>query len=311
MRLRLDLAYDGTALRRLGRPAGPADRPGGAGGRPGAPCCGPTGRRGSRWPVGRTPACTRAGQVAHVDIPAGLLERSRGRSDATGRRGAAHAARRASCPPTSSCTRSRGAPDGLRRAVLRPAPPVHVPDLRRRRPARPAVPRARPVAPAARSTSTRWPPRRARCVGRHDFASYCKPRAGATTIRTLEAFALVPAGRRAGRRPRRRHRAGGRVLPLDGALARRREPGRGGGAPRRRAGRPSCSRPGVGARACTSSPAHGLTLEEVGYPPDDELAARAVQTRARRAAEDLQHATAAAADAAPARGLLRTLAPGE
>ena len=36
--------------------------------------------------------------------------------------------------------------------------------------------------------------------------------------------------------------------------------------------------------------AHGLTLEEVGYPPDAELAARAVQTRARRAAEDLQHA---------------------
>ena len=29
-------------------------------------------------------------------------------------------------------------------------------------------------------------------------------------------------------------------------------------------------------------PAHGLTLVEVGYPPDAELAARAVQTRARR-----------------------------
>ena len=28
--------------------------------------------------------------------------------------------------------------------------------------------------------------------------------------------------------------------------------------------------------------AHGLTLEEVGYPDDDELAARAEQTRARR-----------------------------
>jgi tRNA pseudouridine38-40 synthase len=31
------------------------------------------------------------------------------------------------------------------------------------------------------------------------------------------------------------------------------------------------------------APAHGLTLVEVGYPPDDELAARAQQTRARRA----------------------------
>ena len=30
------------------------------------------------------------------------------------------------------------------------------------------------------------------------------------------------------------------------------------------------------------APAHGLTLEEVGYPPDDELAARAEETRTRR-----------------------------
>ncbi len=32
-------------------------------------------------------------------------------------------------------------------------------------------------------------------------------------------------------------------------------------------------------------PGHGLTLVEVGYPPDAELAARAEQTRARRDAE--------------------------
>jgi tRNA pseudouridine38-40 synthase len=30
------------------------------------------------------------------------------------------------------------------------------------------------------------------------------------------------------------------------------------------------------------APAHGLTLEEVGYPADEELASRAEQTRARR-----------------------------
>ncbi|HEY1086419.1 MAG TPA: hypothetical protein VGE37_01950, partial [Archangium sp.] len=40
------------------------------------------------------------------------------------------------------------------------------------------------------------------------------------------------------------------------------------------------------ARARTSEfavvPAKGLTLVEVGYPPDDELAARVEQTRARR-----------------------------
>ncbi len=32
-------------------------------------------------------------------------------------------------------------------------------------------------------------------------------------------------------------------------------------------------------------PAHGLTLVEVGYPPDDEMLARAELTRARRDAE--------------------------
>jgi tRNA pseudouridine38-40 synthase len=33
--------------------------------------------------------------------------------------------------------------------------------------------------------------------------------------------------------------------------------------------------------------AHGLTLEEVLYPPDDELAGRAVQTRATRSVDDV------------------------
>jgi tRNA pseudouridine38-40 synthase len=34
--------------------------------------------------------------------------------------------------------------------------------------------------------------------------------------------------------------------------------------------------------AVTVVPPHGLTLEEVGYPPDHELAARADEARARR-----------------------------
>jgi tRNA pseudouridine38-40 synthase len=32
---------------------------------------------------------------------------------------------------------------------------------------------------------------------------------------------------------------------------------------------------------------HGLTLEEVGYPPDAELAARAAAIRARRSPDDV------------------------
>ncbi|WP_244929926.1 tRNA pseudouridine(38-40) synthase TruA [Nocardioides sp. W7] len=114
-------------------------------------------------------------------------------------------------------------------------------------------------------------------VGLQDFASFCRQREGATTIRTLldlswsrtpdgllvgtvraDAFChsmvralvgcLLPIGE--GRRP------------LEWAAevmhARRRHP------------------------AVTVAHAHGLTLEEVAYPVDDELAARDQLTRARR-----------------------------
>ena len=40
---------------------------------------------------------------------------------------------------------------------------------------------------------------------------------------------------------------------------------------------------GVRDPAVTVVPPHGLTLEEVGYPPDADLAVRAGQTRTRRA----------------------------
>jgi tRNA pseudouridine38-40 synthase len=35
-------------------------------------------------------------------------------------------------------------------------------------------------------------------------------------------------------------------------------------------------------------PAHGLSLEEVGYPPDEELAIRAEEARATRSADEVQ-----------------------
>jgi tRNA pseudouridine38-40 synthase len=115
-------------------------------------------------------------------------------------------------------------------------------------------------------------------LGMHDFASFCKQREGATTIRTLldlawargadgvleatvraDAFChsmvralvgcLLAVGE--GRRPV--------SWPAEILSARQRDP------------------------AVTVAPAHGLTLEEVRYPPDDELAARAETTRAKRA----------------------------
>ena len=123
-------------------------------------------------------------------------------------------------------------------------------------------------------------------TGRHDFAAFCKPRAGATTIRTLEVFAwerpdsgpdaglvvarveadafchtmvraLVGASFAVGER---RRPIG---WPADLLVAGRRDPAGG------------------------VVPALGLTLEAVTYPPESELAARAVATRAIRSEDDL------------------------
>ncbi len=114
-------------------------------------------------------------------------------------------------------------------------------------------------------------------IGLHDFAAYCKPRDEATTIRTLLEFdwhrdaagvlianvkadafchsmvrALVGACAAVGE---------GRLQPADLAVL-----------------RDELER----TSAFKVLAARGLTLTEVGYPADDQLAARAEQTRARR-----------------------------
>lgn len=114
-------------------------------------------------------------------------------------------------------------------------------------------------------------------IGLHDFAAYCRPREGATTIRTLLEFdwarnaegilvanvradafchsmvrALVGACVAVGR---------GRLAVADVATL-------------RDAGERTSAFPVLAAR--------GLTLMEIGYPADDQLAARAEVTRARR-----------------------------
>lgn len=114
-------------------------------------------------------------------------------------------------------------------------------------------------------------------LGLHDFASYCKPREGATTIRTLQSFSwergedgllLARVQADAFCHSMVRSLVGacvsvGEAKLADGDLATIRD-----------------------ARERTSAfkvmPAKGLTLVEVGYPGDDQLAARAEQTRARR-----------------------------
>jgi tRNA pseudouridine38-40 synthase len=114
-------------------------------------------------------------------------------------------------------------------------------------------------------------------LGLHDFAAYCRPREGATTIRTLQAFnwsrdddgvlvcdvqadafchsmvrALVGACVGVGE---------GKLAVTDAVLLR-----------------------DLGSRSSAFKvmPARGLTLVEVGYPGDEELAQRAEQTRAIR-----------------------------
>lgn len=118
-------------------------------------------------------------------------------------------------------------------------------------------------------------------LGRHDFASFCKQREGATTIRTLLDLSWTrdAAGVAVGT-VRADAFCHSMVRALVGCLL---AVGEGRQAPAwvgevLRAGRRE------GAAAVVH--AHGLTLEEVAYPADDELAARATQTMAKRVADD-------------------------
>jgi tRNA pseudouridine38-40 synthase len=114
-------------------------------------------------------------------------------------------------------------------------------------------------------------------VGLHDFASFCRQREGATTVRTLLDLAwtrrtdgVVEAAVRADAF------CHSMVRSLVGCLL-------AVGEGRRPVGWPA-EMLAAGRRdsAVTVAPPHGLTLEEVGYPPDSELATRTEVTRARR-----------------------------
>ncbi len=114
-------------------------------------------------------------------------------------------------------------------------------------------------------------------VGLHDFAAFCRPREGATTVRTLLAFGW------------RRDESGvvvgtveadafchSMVRALVGAVV-------AVGEGRRDVDWPRAIRDaGQRAGAVTVMPAHGLCLEEITYPPEDGWAARAAEARATR-----------------------------
>ncbi len=124
-------------------------------------------------------------------------------------------------------------------------------------------------------------------LGLHDWASFCKPRDVGTTIRTLQEYSwtrdptgVLIAGVRADAfcHSMVRSLVGAAIAVGEGQF-------------------PTSELMDLRDRRQRTSafkvvPAKGLTLLEVGYPPDDELAARALQTRAIRPAIDGDSASA-------------------
>jgi tRNA pseudouridine38-40 synthase len=114
-------------------------------------------------------------------------------------------------------------------------------------------------------------------LGLNDFAAFCKRRAGATTIRQLQQLDVVRDRALIEVRVQADAFCHSMVRSLVGALA-------AVGEGRQPVGWPgSLLSLGTRSDAIRVAPAHGLTLLEVGYPPDDELAARAAEARATRA----------------------------
>ncbi len=110
-------------------------------------------------------------------------------------------------------------------------------------------------------------------LGEHDFAAFCKKREGATTIRSLLDLSWSRVDGVLEATVRADAFCHNMVRSLVGCMIAvgegRREPAWAGEVLARRA-RDS---------AVTVVQPHGLTLEEVGYPPDDELTAQAERSR--------------------------------
>jgi tRNA pseudouridine38-40 synthase len=273
VRLRIDLAYDGSGF------SGWAAQPGrrtvqeilaGALGRvlrlPAPP---------GLTVAGRTDAGVHArGQVVHADVPPAAW------TDAAGQKPGALARLAAVLPPDVRAHAVGPAPDGF---------DARFSALWRRYSYRVCDDPAR--ADPLRRHETLWTPRRldlaamneaaASLTGEHDFAAFCRRREGATTVRTLRVLDWQ-------RDPHGDETAVATVVAdafchnmvraLVGALL-------AVGEGRRPPGWPAAVlAAAVRDPAVRVVPAHGLCLEEVGYPPPQELAARAAQTRNRRTA---------------------------
>ncbi len=228
--------------------------------------------------AGRTDSGVHArGQVLHTDLPDETLTAAVGRSSDS--------------PPEALLRRLNGIlPRDVR--VRRVVQAPHGFDARFaalwRRYAYRVADTTEAVDPLRRSHVLAWPraldvaalnEASAALVGQNDFASFCRRREGATTIRTLlelgwerDPDGLVVA------RVRADAFCHSMVRSMVGCLL---EVGD-GRRPVAWAGEVLGAH--VRAPSVRVAHAHGLTLEEVAYPDDAELAARAEETRARRVA---------------------------
>jgi tRNA pseudouridine38-40 synthase len=217
--------------------------------------------------AGRTDAGVHAvGQVAHTDLPAELF--------------AAHEGRllrrlRGVLPPDVAVTGAR---------VVRPEFDARFAALARHYVYRltdadsgpPPLRRADTAAWSRRLDASAMRVAAALLLGRHDFAAFCRRREGATTIRTLLDLDVLREGPVIEVRASADAFCHSMVRSLVGALI-------AVGEGRRPAGWPA-SLLSMTSRAndVPVAPPGGLTLVRVDYPPDDELAARALVTRAKR-----------------------------
>lgn len=270
MRLRLDLAYDGARFHGWARQRGLRT----VQGELESALDTVLRAEGTALTVaGRTDTGVHArGQVAHFDVDDEALVAAAGRSDAP--------------PPDALCRRLNGLlDDDVRVHRIREAPTGF--DARFsaqwRRYSYRIADHPEFVDPLSRGHVLAWPrPLDAEMMnlaagwllGEHDFASFCKRREGATTVRGLEELTWTrePDGVLVGN-VRADAFCHNMVRALVGCLV---AVGEGRQSPEWAAE--------VLARqqrdsAVTVVHAHGLTLEEVGYPPDDELALRAQLTR--------------------------------
>ncbi|MCL2850297.1 MAG: tRNA pseudouridine(38-40) synthase TruA [Micrococcales bacterium] len=227
--------------------------------------------------AGRTDAGVHArGQVAHLDVPAPVLDALVARDD--GAVGPAVLVRKLArlLPDDVVVHDAQVAPPGFdaRFSPVSRRYAYRVCDTRRDPLTRAFVLHHRGLLDVDAMAEATGP-----LLGLHDFAAYAKPRPEATTIRTLLRFDW--------HRPDAGPDAGLVVADVEadafchcmvrslvGACL-------SVGESRRDPTWPAQVL-ASGQRTCTVAPAHGLTLEHVTYPPDADLAARATQARARR-----------------------------